>query len=79
MAVITRNGEWLASTLTIPKLLLTFDGTGLSNAAAVVDWAKPTIPNLDVVPMGAAGHHPPEDAPREIAGAISAWLARVQR
>ena len=58
---------------------LTFDGKGMSNAPAVIDWARRTIPNLDVVPMGAAGHHAPEDAPREIAGAISTWLARLQR
>jgi haloalkane dehalogenase len=55
-------------------LLLTFDGNSMSNAPAVVDWAKRTIPNLSVVPLGVAGHHAPEDAPREIAGAIKAWL-----
>ncbi len=79
MAVVTGNGEWLAKTPSVPKLLLTFDGKGMSNAPVVIDWARRTIPNLDVVPMGAAGHHAPEDAPREIAGAISTWLARLQR
>ena len=77
MAVVTRNGEWLAKT-PVPKLLLTFDGNGMSNAPAVVEWAR-TLPNLDVVPLGAAGHHAPEDAPREIAGAIGAWLDRGRR
>lgn len=75
-AVIARNGEWLEKTPEIPELLLTFDGKGLSNAPAVVAWAKRTIPGLDVVPLGAAGHHAPVDAPDEIAGAISAWLDR---
>jgi haloalkane dehalogenase len=74
-AVVTRNGEWLASTQ-IPKLLLTFDGTGLSNAPDVVEWARSSFPKLDVVPLGDAGHHAPEDAPREIAAAITSWLAR---
>jgi pimeloyl-ACP methyl ester carboxylesterase len=79
VAVVTRNGEWLARTPEVPKLLLTFDGKVLSNAPAVIDWATRTIPNLEVVPLGAAGHHAPEDAPREIADAISAWLDRPQR
>lgn len=74
-AVVTRNGEWLASTR-IPKLLLTFDGAGLSNSPAVVEWARSSFPELDVVPLGAAGHHAPEDAPREIAGAITSWIHR---
>lgn len=74
-AVITRNGEWLAGTQ-IPKLLLTFDGKGLSNAPAVVEWARSSIPNLDVVPLGPAGHHAPEDAPAAIASAIDSWLER---
>jgi haloalkane dehalogenase len=79
MAVVSRNGAWLAKTPEVPKLLLTFDGKGLSNAPSVIDWAKRTIPNLDVVPLGAAGHHAPEDAPREIAGAITAWIDRSRR
>jgi haloalkane dehalogenase len=74
--VITRNGQWLATTPDIPKLLLTFDGTGLSNAPAVVAWARSTAAALEVVPLGSAGHHAPEDAPREIAGAITSWLDR---
>ena len=76
-ALVTRNGEWLARAQ-IPKLLLTFDGTGLSNSPDVVAWARGSFPNLDVVPLGPAGHHAPEDAPTEIAGAITSWLDRRQ-
>ncbi len=75
-AVITHNAEWLARTPEIPKLLLTFDGTALSNAPAVVEWARSAIASLDVVPLGPAGHHAPEDAPEEIARAITTWLDR---
>ncbi len=75
MAVVTRNREWLAATPKLPKLLLTFDGAVLSNAPAVVDWAKHA--GFEVVPLGAAGHHAPEDAPKEIARAIAGWLAHV--
>jgi haloalkane dehalogenase len=72
-AVITRNAAWLAGSPQIPKLLLTFDGTGLSNAPAVVAWARD---KLEVAALGPAGHHAPEDAPREIAQAIASWLDR---
>lgn len=76
-AVVIRNGEWLAKGV-IPALLLTFEGTGLSNAPGVVAWAKQTLPRLDIVPLGSAGHHAPEDAPVAIADAIAAWLARIK-
>jgi haloalkane dehalogenase len=75
VAILDRNAAWLASARTVPKLLLTFDGSGLSNTP-VVEWAKRSIPNLDVVPLGAAGHHAPEDAPVPIADAIVGWLDR---
>ncbi|MCY1060073.1 haloalkane dehalogenase [Nannocystis sp. SCPEA4] len=75
-AVVDENGRWLAESPEIPKLLLTFDGNGLSNSPAVVAWAQRTMQNLEVVPLGAAGHHAPEDAPDAIGGAIVAWLDR---
>jgi haloalkane dehalogenase len=73
MAVVNRNAEWLKTSRT-RKLLLTFDGNAMSNAPSVVDWAKRTLPNLDVKALGAAGHHAPEDAPGEIASAIRGWV-----
>jgi len=79
LAVVARNAEWLASTPEVPKLLLAFDGNGLSSAPAAVDWATRTIANLAVTRLGPAGHHAPEDAPREIAGAINTWLGRLRR
>jgi haloalkane dehalogenase len=75
-AVVEENGRWLSRSPEIPKLLLTFDGKGLSNAPAIVAWAQGTAQNLEVVPLGAAGHHAPEDAPEAIGGAIVAWLDR---
>ena len=60
----------------IGYLHLAFEGNGLSSAPPTVAWAKRTIPNLDVVALGPAGHHAPEDAPDAIATAITAWLAR---
>jgi haloalkane dehalogenase len=78
-AVVEDNGRWLSSSTEVPKLLLTFDGTALSNAPAVVAWAQRTASSLEVVPLGAAGHHAPEDAPEAIGGAIVAWLDRHAR
>jgi haloalkane dehalogenase len=77
--VIERNAAWLASSHEIPKLLLTFDGKGPSNAPAVVEWARATVPSLEIVPLGSAGHHAPEDTPMEIAQAIASWLERDAR
>lgn len=75
LGVVARNAAWL-ETAQISKLLLTFEGGGLSNAPAVVEWAKRAVPRLEVTPLGPAGHHAPEDLPVEIADAIGAWLDR---
>lgn len=77
VAVLERNAAWLSSTPKVPKLLLTFDGGRLSNAAHVVTWAKETIAALDVVHLGEAGHHAPEDAPAAIARTIDEWLRKT--
>lgn len=74
--VVARNATWLETSTGVPKLLLTFEGAGLSNAPPVVEWAKRAVPRLSVVPFGPAGHHAPEDAPVEIADAIASWLDR---
>jgi haloalkane dehalogenase len=79
MAVVKRNGEWMASAPKVPKLLVTFAGGGLSSAQPTVDWARHTLPNLDVAALGPAGHHAPEDAPEEISSAIRGWLQRQGR
>ncbi len=73
--LVERNARWLADS-TVPKLLLTFGHAGLSNAPDVVSWARSTCTNLDVVELGAAGHHAPEDSPEAIANAITGWLDR---
>lgn len=71
-AVLERNAAWL-TTSKVPKLLLTFDGAPLSSAPGVVAWAQG---RLEVVALGPAGHHAPEDAPGKIAQAIARWLER---
>jgi haloalkane dehalogenase len=79
MAVVTRNGQWMASAPNVPKLLVAFAGGGLSSAQPTIDWATRTLPKLDVASLGPAGHHAPEDAPVEISNAIRGWLQRQGR
>lgn len=72
-AVIERYDAWLASPAAKPALLLTFGDTGLS-APKIVDWVRNSLRAVEIVPLGRAGHHAPEDAPEEIAQAIGRWL-----
>jgi haloalkane dehalogenase len=82
-AAVVRYDDWLRSSTSVPKLLLTFapaEGKQPSptSSPAMVEWAKANIANLEVVALGPAGHHAPEDAPAAIAPAILGWLARNQ-
>ncbi|NOK17133.1 haloalkane dehalogenase [Corallococcus carmarthensis] len=74
-AVIERYDAWLAQPAVKPALLLTFGDTGLS-APHIVEWVRAHLPALEVVPLGRAGHHAPEDAPEDISRAIRSWLDR---
>ena len=67
---------WLASSSEVPKLLMTFDGEGLLIDERAIDWCAEHVAALEIVPCGQAGHHAPEDRPREIAAAINAWIDR---
>jgi haloalkane dehalogenase len=42
----------------------------------MVQWARANVAGLEVVALGPAGHHAPEDTPHEIGTAIAAWLGR---
>jgi haloalkane dehalogenase len=70
-------GDWLASSVDVPKLLLIFEGAQLVGPEMVA-WCTEHIASLEVEKCGPAGHHAPEDRPGEIAGAISAWAERHQ-
>ncbi len=80
-AVFERYADWLAASPTVPKLLLSFDSPeGLqpspTGSPAMIDWARSHVTALEVMHLGAAGHHAPEDLPEPIAAAITDWLAR---
>ena len=78
VARIEAYDAWLAESAPIPKLLLTFEGHPALMSKQVTDWCAATIATLEIVACGPAGHHAPEDRPREIAAAISAWADRHQ-
>jgi haloalkane dehalogenase len=80
-ALVVRYDSWLASTPAVPKLLLTFDPPGElqpspTGSPRMIEWARANVAALEVVALGPAGHHAPEDVPRDISTAIAAWLGR---
>jgi haloalkane dehalogenase len=79
--VVSRNGEWLASS-DVPKLLLAFAAPeGLhpspTGSPQLIEWARGHARGLEIVELPTAGHHAPEDRPEEIGGAIVAWMERT--
>jgi haloalkane dehalogenase len=77
VARIETFDAWLASSTSVPKLLLTFEGTpSLLIGNEMVVWCATHIASLETVSCGQAGHHAPEDRPKEIAAAISDWADR---
>jgi haloalkane dehalogenase len=80
-AIVTRYDAWLASSPAVPKLLLAFQSpSGLSpsptGSPAMIQWAREHVAALQVIELGPAGHHAPEDAPDEIGKTIAAWLGQ---
>jgi haloalkane dehalogenase len=80
-AVFARYDAWLAASTSVPKLLLQFDTPAElqpspTGSAAMIEWARANVASLEVTGLGQAGHHAPEDLPREIGETIIAWLAR---
>ncbi|MBS1166917.1 MAG: haloalkane dehalogenase [Proteobacteria bacterium] len=75
---IENYDSWLASSPSIPKLLLTFDGPEgtLMIGPKMIDWAQANIAALDVEACGPAAHICPEDQPLAIAEAITSWANR---
>lgn len=72
--IVRRYGEWLASSRDVPKLFLTFRAPSVLGSPAIVEWARANVAALEIVELGPAGHHAPEDRPDEIGAAIARWL-----
>lgn len=71
---------WLARSVAVPKLLLTFDGSAetLMIDAALTAWCAANIASLEIERCGEARHLAPEDQPEAIAAAIARWANRHQ-
>jgi haloalkane dehalogenase len=77
IARIEDYGKWLASSVDVPKLLMTFEGSPtLLIGEELAGWCAANIAALETVSCGRSGHHAPEDRPEEIAAAVSAWVDR---
>jgi len=78
VARVEAYDRWLAESLDVPKLLLTFDGPPetLLIGPDMVDWCRANIASLEVAGCGPAKHLVPEDQPGAIADAIAGWSAR---
>jgi len=77
VARIEAYDRWLATSTSVPKLLLTFSGSPtLLIDAAMAEWCATTIASLEIADGGLAGHHAQEDRPEAIADAIGQWADR---
>jgi haloalkane dehalogenase len=77
IARIEAYDVWLARSVEVPKLLLTFTGSPtLSITEKVARWCADNVAALEIVPCGESGHHAPEDRPKEIAAEIVSWATR---
>jgi len=79
--VVSLNGDWLAASADVPKLLLAFEAApgrepSPTSSPELVAWAREHARGLEVVELPAAGHHAPEDRPVEIGEAIVSWMGR---
>ncbi|GAA1780790.1 haloalkane dehalogenase [Agromyces lapidis] len=69
--------RWLATSTSVPKLLLTFSGSPtLLIDTAMTEWCAAAIASLEIADGGRAGHHAQEDQPDAIAAAIGQWADR---
>jgi len=77
LARIEAYDKWLATSTSVPKLLMTFEGSAtLLIGKEMADWCATHIASLESISCGEAGHHAPEDRPEQIAAAVSAWADR---
>ncbi|MFC8528100.1 haloalkane dehalogenase [Nocardia sp. NPDC057227] len=77
VAIVERYGRWMAGSPEVPKLLMAVEnGVGLGSPE-VIDWASEEFAAVEVVSIGAAGHHAPEERPDEIGAAVAGWLRRI--
>jgi haloalkane dehalogenase len=79
-ARVNAYDRWLATSSSIPKLLLTFDGPPgtLMIGPQMSLWCSQQIASLEIENCGPARHIVPEDQPEAIGAAIARWIDRHQ-
>ncbi|MEU0571546.1 haloalkane dehalogenase [Nonomuraea sp. NPDC005983] len=75
VARVEAYDTWLAGSVEVPKLLLTFTpGPGAMMHQDMIDWCAANMAALEIRQYDEiAGHHTPEDHPELIATAIATW------
>lgn len=63
----------MASSPTVPKLLMAVDNGVRIGSPQVISWASQTFANAQVKPIGPGGHQIPEDQPDNIGAAVADW------
>jgi haloalkane dehalogenase len=78
VARIETYDRWLAQNESVPKLLLTFDGSPetLMIGPEMTAWCAANIASLEIESCGPARHLAPEDQPEAIAAAVARWADR---
>ena len=77
VARVAAYDSWLAWSVNVPKLLLTFDSSPtLMIGPELAAWCATNIASQEIAPCGAAGHLALEDQPAAIAAAIAGWADR---
>jgi haloalkane dehalogenase len=76
VARVTSYGDWLATSVDVPKLLITFrPGRGTMMGPELITWCADTMACLDIAEHDVvAGHQTPDDQPEAVATAIALWL-----
>lgn len=76
VAIIENYDRWMAESPAVPKLVMGVEhGVGLGSQE-VLDWAAATFAAVELVNIGPAGHHCPEDQPDAIGAAVAEWIKR---
>lgn len=75
VARVNAYDKWLAASVDVPKLLLTFEpGPGTMMSPELINWCAAHMSALEIEKHGPAGHHTPEDQPEAIAASLLGWL-----
>ncbi|RMI28270.1 haloalkane dehalogenase [Nocardia stercoris] len=76
VAIVENYDRWMAASPAVPKLVMAVEnGVGLGSPE-MIDWAATTFASTEVVSIGPAGHHAPEDQPDAIGAAVADWIRK---